>query len=116
MPSLPWAIAIWVASEFVLILVSSWVLRQVTGYTVFEQFSGVLYPLLASLLMAVVVIETRLRLLADLGPVLRLALLVPLGAMIFAGAIFLLDRRVVTDFLKFARTAFENKMKGRGTL
>jgi O-antigen/teichoic acid export membrane protein len=116
MPSLPWAIAIWVASEFVLILVSSWVLRQVTGYTVFEQFSGVLYPLLASLLMAAVMIETRLKLLADLGPVLRLTVLLPLGAMIFAGAIFLLDRRVVTDFLKFARTAFENKMKGRGTL
>jgi O-antigen/teichoic acid export membrane protein len=116
MPSLPWAIGIWAASEFVLILVSSWVLRRVTGYTVFEQFSGVLYPLLASLLMAAVVIETRLRLAGDFGPVLRLSVLLPLGAMIFGGAIFLLDRRVVTDFLKFARTAFENKLRGSETL
>ncbi len=109
MSSLPWAIALWVASECALVLVSSWVLRRAVGYRVAEQFGGVLNPLLASLLMAAAVIETRLQLPADLGPVLRLTMLVPLGAMIFSFAIFLLDRRLVKDFLEFARSAFEGK-------
>jgi O-antigen/teichoic acid export membrane protein len=111
MRSLPWAICIWVASECVLVQVSSWVLRRATGYTVFEQFGGVLHPLLASLVMAAAVIETRLQLPVDLGPILRLTVLLPLGAGVFAAAIFLLDRRLVEDFLGFARTAFERKWK-----
>jgi hypothetical protein len=46
-----------------------------------------------------------------LGPILRLTVLLPLGAIVFAAAIFLLDRRLVNDFLGFARTAFEGKWK-----
>jgi O-antigen/teichoic acid export membrane protein len=109
MRSLPWAIAIWVGGESVVVVVSSWVLRRVTGYTIFDQFNGVLKPLLAALLMAAAVIETRQQLLAGLGPVLRLIVLVPLGACIYAGAIFLLDRRLVKDFLEFAQSAFARK-------
>jgi O-antigen/teichoic acid export membrane protein len=110
-PSLPWAIGIWAASECVLVLVSGWVLRRTTGYSFFEQFGGVLNPLLASLLMAAVVIATRLQLSANIGAVLRLAVLLPLGSMVYAGAIFLLDRQLVKDFLVFARTAFEDTSK-----
>jgi hypothetical protein len=62
-------------------------------------------------LMAAVVIETRMQLLANFGAVLRLAVLLPLGAAIFAGAIFLLDRQLVKDFLVFARIAFERTSK-----
>ncbi len=112
MPSLPWAIALWVASECVLMLVSSGMLRRATGYGFVEQFGGVLNPLLASLLMAVALIETRSQLSAALGPVLRLTVLLPLGAFIFAVAIFLLDRRLVKDFLVFARSAFERQWHG----
>ncbi len=114
MPSLPWAIASWVASECVLLLVSSWVLRRATGYSISEQFGGIVNPLLASLLMAAAVIETRLQLSADWVPALRLSLLVPLGAMIYVFAIFLLDRRLVKDFLEFARAAFEGKRNRHG--
>ena len=114
MPSLPWAIGLWVASESVLVLVSSGVLRRATGYSVLEQFGGVLNPLLASLLMAAVIIETRSYLSADLGPLLRLTVLVPLGALVFGLAIFLLDRRLVKAFLEFARSAFESKWNRPG--
>jgi O-antigen/teichoic acid export membrane protein len=109
MRSLPWAIAIWVGGECVMVLVSSWVLRRVTGYTLSDQFSGILKPLLAALLMAAAVIETRVQFLAALGPVLRLIVLIPLGAGIYAGAIFLLDPRLVKDFLNFAHSAFAQK-------
>jgi hypothetical protein len=102
---------IWCASELVLVLVSSWVLRRAAGYSVVEQFGGALNPFIASGLMAAVVIETRLQLSAELGPILRLSMLLPLGALTFAGAIFLLDRRLVNDFLGFARTAFDGKWK-----
>jgi hypothetical protein len=61
--------------------------------------------------MAAAVIETRLQLPADWGPVPRLTLLVPLGAMIFVFTILVLDRPLVRDFLEFARTAFESKRK-----
>ncbi len=94
-----------------LTVVSSWVMRRATGYSAFEQFRGVQNPLLASLLMAAVVIETRLQLSASIGAVLRLAMLLPLGAMVFTGAIFLLDRQLVKDFLVFAGNAFEGTAK-----
>jgi O-antigen/teichoic acid export membrane protein len=107
MRSLPWAIAVWVASECILVVVSSWVLRRVTGYSVFDQFGGMLKPLFATLLMAFAVIEIRLHLLGGLAPVARLLVAVPLGAIIYIGAIYVLDRPLVKDFLAFARSAFE---------
>jgi O-antigen/teichoic acid export membrane protein len=111
MTSLPWAIAIWVASECVLAQVSSWMLKRASGYTVVDQFHGVLKPFFASLVMAAAVIEARLQLLANFGPILRLTVLLPLGAIVFAGAISSLDRRLVSDFLGFVRAAFERKWK-----
>jgi O-antigen/teichoic acid export membrane protein len=107
MKSLPWAIAIWVASECVLAQVSSWVLKRATGYTALDQFRGVLKPFFATQIVAAAVIETRLFLPTDFGPILRLAILVPLGAMAFAVAISFLDRPLVGDFLDFARAAFK---------
>jgi O-antigen/teichoic acid export membrane protein len=113
-PTLAWGIGIWAASECALFLVSGWVLRRVTGYSVFEQFDGVSKPLLASVLMAAVVTETGMTLSADFGPILRLTLLIPLGAAIFTGAMLLLDRKLVKEFLAFARTAFERQWKNPG--
>ena len=74
-----------------------------------EQFHGVLRPFLASLLMATVVKETGMALPADFGPILRLLVLIPLGAVVYSVAIVLLDREVVKNFLEFARTAFERQ-------
>ena len=110
-PTLPWAISIWAASECVLVVVSGWVMRRATGYNVFDQFYGVLEPLLASLLMAAVVIETGTALPAEFGPILRLAVLIPVGAAVFTGAIVLLDRKLVKNFLEFVQTAFERRGK-----
>jgi hypothetical protein len=110
-PTLPWAIGIWAASESVLVLVSGWVLRRATGYSVFEQFDGVLKPLLASLLMAAAVMKAGTALPPEFGPVLRLTVLIPVGVAIYTGAIVLLDRKLVKNFLEFAQTAFERRGK-----
>jgi O-antigen/teichoic acid export membrane protein len=114
MPSMPWAIGLWVASESVMVVVSSWVMTRATGYSVLVQFGGVLNPLLASLLMAAATIGTRSHLPAELGPLLRLVVLLPLGALVFAFAIFFLDRPLVKDFLAFARSAFDSKWNRPG--
>jgi hypothetical protein len=98
----------------VLVLVSGWVLRRATGYSTFEQFHGVLKPLLASLLMAAVVKETGMTLPAEFGPILRLTVLIPIGAVIYTGAILLLDRKVVKSFLEFVQSAFERRGKNPG--
>jgi O-antigen/teichoic acid export membrane protein len=115
-PSLTWAIGVWAASEGVLFLVSGWMLRRVTGYTVLDQFAGVTKPLLASLIMAAVVIKSGMALPAELGAVLRLTVLIPLGVATFTGAILLLDRKLVKSFLEFAQTAFHRQAKNPETL
>jgi hypothetical protein len=61
--------------------------------------------------MAAVVKETGMTLPAEFGPILRLTVLIPLGAVTFAGAILLLDRKVVKNFLEFVQTAFERQGK-----
>jgi hypothetical protein len=72
-------------------------------------------PLVASLLMAVVVRQTGLILPVDFGAILRLCVLVPVGAATFIGAIFLLDRKLVKDFLVFVQAAFERQGKNAET-
>jgi O-antigen/teichoic acid export membrane protein len=111
MGSLPAAIAIWVASECVLALVSTAVLRRATGYGMLEQSRGILKPLLASLLMAAAVIETRWQLPPDFSPLLRLTILLPAGAIVFTATAAFLDRQLVGDFLDFVRAGFARKWK-----
>jgi hypothetical protein len=57
------------------------------------------------------VIEMRLQLPLEWGPVVRLAVLLPVGAIVFSGAAAFLDRRLVADFLEFVRTGFDRKWK-----
>jgi O-antigen/teichoic acid export membrane protein len=111
MGSLPAAIAIWVASECVLALVSTGVLKRATGYRALEQFRGVRKPLLASLLMAAAVIEMRLQLPPEWSALLRLMVLLPVGATVFTGAAAFLDRQLLGDFLDFVRAGFDRKWK-----
>ncbi len=115
MPSLAWAIAIWAAGEAVLTLGSSWMLKRATGYTWADQFRGVLQPLIASLVMAAAVIEVRAHLPPGWTPIARLTVLIPLGATVFAGVVFFLDRRLVREFLDFVQIAFARRRKANET-
>jgi PST family polysaccharide transporter len=114
-PSLAWAIGVWAASEAVLFVVSGWMLRRVTAYTLLDQFAGVTKPLLASLIMAAVVMKSGMALPPELGTVLRLTVLIPLGVATFSGAILLLDRKLVKSFLEFVQTAFHRQAKNPET-
>jgi hypothetical protein len=57
------------------------------------------------------VMETGKGLPAEFGPILRLTVLIPVGAVVFIGAIVLLDRKLVKNFLEFVQTAFERRTK-----
>ena len=114
MPSLPWAIASWVASECVLLLVSS--SGAATRHRL-QYFGAVRRDC-----------KSAARLLADgsggdrdsclairrlgAGPAAELAGAAGRDDYVFA--IFLLDRRLVKDFLEFARAAFEGKRNRHG--
>jgi O-antigen/teichoic acid export membrane protein len=108
-PSLPWAIGIWVASECMGIPVAGWMLWRATKFTFIDQVRGVSLPLLASMTMAIALYVARYAIPAHFGPALRLMFLVPAGAAVFVGAIFVLDRSLVNEFLGFVCAAFEKK-------
>jgi O-antigen/teichoic acid export membrane protein len=109
LPSLPWAVGIWIASECLPLPISAWVLRRATGLGRHSQFSGVKTPLLASLILAMSVLIARRFLPSDIAAEPRLALLVLAGAGAYVSAISILDRKLLLDFRSFARSAFEKE-------
>ena len=104
--SLLWATALWIACECMQIPVSTWMLRRATGFSLKDQFGGAVTPLLASMVLACSVLFVRRLLPPDLGVEPRLAALVLTGAPAYFAALILLDRRLVTTFLDFVRSAF----------
>ena len=103
LPSLGWAIGLWVISECSQIVVSTWMLRRATGYSVLDQFSGVWVPLLAVVVMALALGITRQILPEGLGAPDRLGCLVVVGALVYVGMLFLVDRRIVVAVFEFVR-------------
>jgi PST family polysaccharide transporter len=104
--SLMWATALWIASECTQIPISTWMLRRATGFGLTDQFGGAVTPLLASMTLACAVIATRRLLPPDLGIEPRLAILVLVGVAADLIALVLLNRRLVSPFLDFVRSAF----------
>lgn len=83
-PSVGWAVGIWIARELIALPVNVWQLRRASGFGVAEQFRGAWKPALAALTMAGVVIATKHTLPASFTDVARLAILVPIGVASFA--------------------------------
>ena len=107
LPSLGWAVGVWVASECVQIPITTWLLRRATSYGVRDQFDGVRTPLLASVALAVAVLFARSVLPPGLASTERLAALIPIGGLVYIGAIALLNRPLAASFLGFVRSAFD---------
>lgn len=103
LPSLGWAIGIWLVSECSQIVVSTWMLRRAAGYGLLDQFSGVRVPLLAVLVMAVALGITRQLLPDSLGAVPRLGWLITTGALVYLGALMLLNRLILVAAFQFVR-------------
>ncbi len=107
-PSLAWAVGLWLASECSQIPISAWMLRRATGYGIVDQFAGTRVPLLAVTAMSVAVIGTRRVLPDGLAMAPKLACLVLVGATIYSAALLLLDRRLARRFLSFVHSGLRS--------
>jgi polysaccharide transporter, PST family len=104
-PSLSWAVGIWVVRELLALPVTLRLLRQASGLGAFEQLRGAGVPLVSSAVMVAAVSLGRYLVPAGAAPVARLAVLVPLGAVAFLGVTFALDRELVKRLWSFAQSA-----------
>jgi O-antigen/teichoic acid export membrane protein/beta-glucanase (GH16 family) len=104
-PSLGWAVGIWIARELIGLPLNVRQLRSASGFGVLTQFRGALMPLLAAILMAVVVLGTKYSLPASMSALARLLTLVPVGVLAFLLASCLLSRELLTSLLGFMRSA-----------
>ena len=100
------ATALWIASECIQIPVSAWMLRRATGFGLIDQVVGAATPLLAAMALACAVLAVRRLLPADLSVEPRLAILIMVGAAAYLLSLLLINRRLVSTFLDFVRSAF----------
>jgi PST family polysaccharide transporter len=103
--SLAWAVGVWMFRELAVVPVMSLVLRRATGIRVIQQLRAAAMPLVAAVTMAAVVFVFRQALPPALSPVSRLALLVPLGAVVFLGCSWLTNRSALAKAMDFATAA-----------
>jgi PST family polysaccharide transporter len=108
-PSLSWAVGIWIARELVGLPVNLWQLKRASGFGLWAQFRGALLPLVAAVSMALVVLAIKHSLPADTSALARLLILVPVGALVFALASRLLSRELVQSLLGFVRSALRKQ-------
>jgi len=104
--SLMWATALWIASECTQIPTFAWMLRRAVGFSVVDQFRGAVTPLFAALTLACFVLAARWLLPAGLDVELRLAILILVGVAAYLMALVLLNRRLLSTFFDFVRSAF----------
>lgn len=108
-PSVPWAIGIWVAREAVGGTIQALLFRRASGLGWRAQFSGALVPLVCAVVMFAAVWAGREQLPPDWGPAARLAALAPLGACVYGACAFVLDRRRFVDLFGFIRSALQRR-------
>jgi PST family polysaccharide transporter len=109
LPSLGWAVGVWIACELVMAPVTMWLVNRATGLTARDQYGGALVPFVAAMVMALAVTGARFWLVADFGALARLAVLAPLGAAAYVGTLWALDRALVVDAGSFALVAVRRK-------
>jgi O-antigen/teichoic acid export membrane protein len=101
-PSLEWAMAIWVAREVVSAPLVAYLVKRATGIGYKAQLGGAWLALASAAVMVAAVAAARHALPAAGGAGLRLAVLCPVGAVAYLAAAWLIDRRAVlavSDFL-----------------
>ncbi len=112
-PSLAWAVGIWVVREVLGGSIQGLMFRRATGIGFTEQARASLVPLLCALAMAGAVMACRSLLpdtpLAGLPPAARLGALGVIGSVVFAGFAMLLQRKLVFDLVDFGRAALRRR-------
>jgi O-antigen/teichoic acid export membrane protein len=108
-PSLSWALGIWIAREVVSLPLTISLLRRATGFGAVEQFRGAFVPLCCAVIMGAVVWPLSAALPSDWSSWLRLLVLVPVGALAFVGSCRLLNREIVQSLTAIFTTALRRQ-------
>jgi O-antigen/teichoic acid export membrane protein len=109
-PTLSWAIGIWIARELVSLPVTSRMVRSATTLGFFDQFRGAAVPLASSVVMAGAVLLLRLSLPPGLSPLIRLGLLATAGGCCFLLTACILDRALIRMVFRFAQSALAREL------
>jgi polysaccharide transporter, PST family len=108
-PTLTWALGIWMARELIALPLTITLLRRATGFGVVDQFRGALVPLGGALAMACVVWPLSAMLPAAWSSPTRLLLLVPAGAVTFVVTCRALGREVFQTLTELITTALARR-------
>ncbi len=104
-PSIGWAVGIWIARELVSFPILLRMAKSAMKLGFIDQFRGVAVPLVSSVLMALAVFFLRRQLPSMLIPALRLGVLAATGAAVFVTVTSLLDRELARRVLRVALSA-----------
>jgi O-antigen/teichoic acid export membrane protein len=110
-PSIGWAIAIWIAREWLGGAMLAALLRRASGLGVRDQFASALLPLACAAVMFGVVWVCRPLLPPTWGPAARIGMLAPLGLCAYAACAFALNRRLLAELIDFARSAIRRPLR-----
>jgi len=110
-PSIGWAIGIWVVRECLGGTVQTALFRRASGIGLAEQLRVSLMPMLCAGAMLLAVWTARGVLPATWPAMARLAVLAPLGTAVYAGCLFLFDRQLLWDLGAFGRAALARRRK-----
>jgi len=91
-PSVTWAVGIWIGREVIGLPIMAWLLRRATGYGIAYQLGGVVVPLAAALAMGAAAYVVRPYMSDELGALARLAIMIAVCVSVFLCAAFALDR------------------------
>jgi O-antigen/teichoic acid export membrane protein len=113
LPSVAWAIGIWLGREAVGSALELWMVGRATRIGMRELLGSIWVPLVGALALFSTVWICRELLGDSLGTVARLALLAPAGALAYFACVALLERRLLVELLEFVRSAFRHRHDGR---
>ncbi|HEY6880118.1 MAG TPA: lipopolysaccharide biosynthesis protein [Polyangiales bacterium] len=107
--SLRWALAVWVVRLVISVPIDIYLLKRVTGLGVARQLKGAWLPMLAATLMGAGVYLAKQRWLLGLAPTTRLWPMVALGALLYAGTMWLIGKAHVVQLWQFARHSLRRR-------
>ena len=111
-PSVEWAVGLWVTRECLGGSILAALLRRAAGLGLRAQFSSCAVPLACAIAAFGVVWITRSALPPAWGPAARLAVLAPLGAGVYLGCAMALNRRLLLDLIRFGHSALTRRAVG----
>lgn len=105
-PSVGWAIGIWLAREAVGSLMQWWMFRGATHMAARKSLAGARVPLVAALAMFAAVSACRELLTQALDPLAALMVLVPVGAIVYFACVAVLRPALLVELIRFAHFVF----------